>query len=123
MSEARIVDELYINAPLAKVWRVIEDRDAHARWHPFVTEIRGPHQLGQVRTCSVAIGKRPRQTTERCVEHENGRRIVWAIEHDTTGFGGMVKGWRAGFPCALDCPSHRSPGSSARPAQSVQAFR
>jgi uncharacterized protein YndB with AHSA1/START domain len=100
MSEARIVDELYINAPLAKVWRAIEDPDAHARWHPFVTEISGLHQLGQVRTCSVAVGKKPGQTTERCVEQENGRRMVWAIENDTTGFGGMVEGWRAGFTVA-----------------------
>jgi len=83
MSEARIVDELYINAPLAKVWRVIEDRDAHARWHPFVTEIRGLPQPGQVRTCSVAVGMKPGQTIERCVEHESGRHIVWAIENDS----------------------------------------
>jgi uncharacterized protein YndB with AHSA1/START domain len=97
MSEVRIADELRIKAPIAAVWRAIEDPAGHARWHPFVREITGNHELGQVRTCSVHVAGKQGQTRERCVEHDVGRRIAWAIEEDSTGFGRMVSGWRAGF--------------------------
>jgi hypothetical protein len=62
-----------------------------------VTEIIGTHDLHQVRSCSVLIGKKPGHTRERCVEHEPGHRVVWGIEQDTTGFARMVSAWRAGF--------------------------
>jgi uncharacterized protein YndB with AHSA1/START domain len=97
MSTVGIADEIRVEAPAAEVWLAIEDPVAHARWHPFVTQIAGRHELDAVRSCSVRVGKKPGQTSERCVEHEHGRRIVWAIEEDTTGFGRMVTGWRAGF--------------------------
>ena len=97
MSEVRIADEVRVEAPMAAVWMAIEDPAAHARWHPFVTEIVGRHELDQVRTCSVLLGKKQGRTTERCVEHDQGRRIAWAIEEDSSGFGRMVTGWRAGF--------------------------
>jgi uncharacterized protein YndB with AHSA1/START domain len=100
MIEVRIADEIGIAAPLATVWRAIADPADHANWHPFVTDIVGGHELGQARTCSVLIGGKPGQTRERCVEREAGRRIVWAIEEDSTGFGRMVLGWKAGFAMA-----------------------
>ena len=34
---------------------------------------------------------------ERCVEHDERRRIVWLIEADSNGFSRMVSNWRAGF--------------------------
>jgi uncharacterized protein YndB with AHSA1/START domain len=100
MSEVKIADEVRVGAPMAAVWLAIEDPAAHARWHPFVTEIAGRHELDEVRTCSVLVGKRQAQTTERCVEHDHGRRIAWAIEEDSSGFGRMVTGWHAGFALA-----------------------
>jgi uncharacterized protein YndB with AHSA1/START domain len=100
MSEVRIADEVRVEAPSAAVWQAIEDPVAHARWHPFVTEIVGRHELDQVRTCSVLMGKRRGETRERCVEHGRGRRIAWAIEEDSSGFGRMVSGWSAGFTLA-----------------------
>jgi hypothetical protein len=100
MSEVRIADHVRVDAPVAAVWSAIEDRAAHARWHPFVTAIAGRHELDQLRTCSVLVGNKQGQTKERCVEHDRGRRITWEIEEDSTGFGRMVTGWRAGFALA-----------------------
>ena len=100
MSEVRIADELRVDGPIGVVWRAIADPAAHARWHPFVSAIAGGHELHEVRSCSVQIGKKEGSTRERCVEREEGARIAWAIEEDSTGFARMVSGWRSGFSLA-----------------------
>jgi Polyketide cyclase / dehydrase and lipid transport len=97
MSEIRIEDRIAIGAATLEVWHAIEDPVIRARWHPFVTEIAGEHSLGQVRTCSVLVGRRHGETKERCVVEEPGSSIVWLVEEDSTGFGRMVSNWRAGF--------------------------
>jgi uncharacterized protein YndB with AHSA1/START domain len=102
MSAVHIADELRLEAPIDRVWQAIEDPAAHARWHPFVSAIDGGHQLNEIRSCSVAVGRQEGSTTERCVEREEGTRIAWAIEDDSTGFGRMVSGWRSGFRLAED---------------------
>jgi uncharacterized protein YndB with AHSA1/START domain len=100
MSEMRIADELRLDAPLDVVWHAIEDPAAHARWHPFVSAIAGGHELHEIRSCSVQVGKQEGSTKERCVQREERARIAWAIEEDSTGFGRMVSGWRSGFSLA-----------------------
>lgn len=97
MAEMHIQDQALVNATSDKVWKAIKDPVAHGSWHPFVTRIEGEHRLGATRTCSVLAGKKAGTTKERCVEEEEGRRIIWLIEEDTTGFLRMVSGWRAGF--------------------------
>jgi uncharacterized protein YndB with AHSA1/START domain len=97
MSEVRIADEIRVDAPVDRVWLAIEDPVAHARWHPFVTEITGGHELDQVRACAVLVGGKPGRTGERCVERDDRRRIIWAVEEDSSGFGRVACGWRAGF--------------------------
>jgi uncharacterized protein YndB with AHSA1/START domain len=100
MSEVRIADELRLDAPIDVVWRAIEDPAAHARWHPFVSAIEGGHELHEIRSCSVQVGKKGGSTKERCVERQERARIAWAVEEDTTGFGRMVSAWRSGFSLA-----------------------
>jgi uncharacterized protein YndB with AHSA1/START domain len=100
MSEVRIADELRLDSPIDVVWRTIDDPAAHARWHPFVSAIAGGHELHEIRSCSVQVGKKDGSTKERCVEREEGARITWAIEEDSTGFGRMVSDWRSGFSLA-----------------------
>jgi Polyketide cyclase / dehydrase and lipid transport len=97
MNDVRIADEIQVIAPTAAVWRAIENPAEHAGWHPFLTGISGDHELDQVRTCSVVMGRKRGQTRERCVEREDGRHIAWEIEQDFPGFGKMASGWRAGF--------------------------
>lgn len=96
----RIADELRLDAPINVVWRAIADPAAHARWHPFVTAIAGSHELHEIRSCSAQVGKTKGSTKERCVEREEGERIAWAIEGDSTGFGRRVSGRRSGFSVA-----------------------
>jgi uncharacterized protein YndB with AHSA1/START domain len=100
MSDVHIADELRLDAPIDVVWHTIEDPGAHASWHPFVSAITGGHELHQYRSCSVQVGNKVGSTTERCVEREDGARIEWAIEEDSTGFGRMVSGWLSGFSLA-----------------------
>jgi uncharacterized protein YndB with AHSA1/START domain len=100
MSEVRMADELRIDAPVDVVWHAIEDPAAHARWHPFVSAIAGGHELHEIRSCSVQVGKKEGTTKGRCVAREEGARIAWAIEEDSTGFARMVSGWCSGFSVA-----------------------
>jgi uncharacterized protein YndB with AHSA1/START domain len=57
MNEVRIADEVRVEAPMVTVWLAITEPAAHAQWHPFVTKITGDHELHQVRTWSVLVGK------------------------------------------------------------------
>ncbi|HXD57329.1 MAG TPA: SRPBCC family protein [Thermoleophilaceae bacterium] len=100
MSEVRIADVLQLDAPIEIVWSLIADPVAHARWHPFVSAIAGGHELEDLRSCTVRVGRKEGTTKERCVERDDGARIVWAIEEDSTGFGSMVSGWCSGFALA-----------------------
>lgn len=97
MAEVRIEDEVLVNAPLTVVWQAIKDPHDHAQWHPFVTRISGEHKLGAIRSCAVSLGKKSGQTRERCIADEEGRRIAWRIEEDSTGFLRLVSNWSAGF--------------------------
>jgi hypothetical protein len=72
MSDVRIADELLVDAPVDAVWRAIEDPDAHASWHPFVSAIAGGHELHAIRSCNVLVGDKHGTTKERCVEREEG---------------------------------------------------
>jgi uncharacterized protein YndB with AHSA1/START domain len=100
MTEVVLEDVIAIAAPAGEVWEAIKDPAKHARWHPFVVEITGEHELGRVRNCSVLVGKKRGQSKERCVADDDASRITWVIEEDSTGFGRMVSDWRAGFRLA-----------------------
>ncbi len=100
MAEVSITDEIRIHAPVPRVWEAIKNPNAHARWHPFLEAIVGEHRLGEARTCSVTVGGKRGETTERCIEEDEERTIVWAIEKDTSGFSRMAENWRAGFALA-----------------------
>lgn len=92
-----ITDEVVVAASPEHVWQAIADPVAHAEWHPFLTHIAGGHALGSTRTCDVRVGKKPGRTEERCSTYDEGRRITWSIDQDSTGFSRMVSGWTAGF--------------------------
>jgi uncharacterized protein YndB with AHSA1/START domain len=97
MAQVQIEDEAVVQAPAETVWQEIVDPERHAAWHPFVTTIRGDHGLGATRSCEVALGKRRAQTTELCVVREEGDRITWRIDEDSSGFLRLVSDWTAGF--------------------------
>jgi carbon monoxide dehydrogenase subunit G len=99
-----IADEVTVNAPLALVWKAIQDPGEHVAWHPFATRIDGEHALGAVRTCAVQVGRKPGTTRERCTAYDGASTIMWTVEHDSSGFSRMVADWRTGFSLAPQGP-------------------
>lgn len=92
-----ITDEVAVNAPLALVWKAIQDPGEHVAWHPFASRIDGEHALGAVRTCAVQVGGKAGTTRERCTDYDEAGSIMWTMEFDSTGFSRMVTEWRTGF--------------------------
>jgi hypothetical protein len=92
-----ITDEVVVSAPVARVWKAIQDPAEHVEWHPFATRIEGEHSPGAVRECSVLVGRRRGTTRERCSSYDEGSEIMWAVEQDSSGFARMVADWRSGF--------------------------
>lgn len=97
MRQITIQDTVTVNASVNKVWEAIKNPVSHAEWHPMVTRISGEHKLGAVRKCDVNVGNKPGYTEERCSVYDEGRKIIWSIEKDSTGFSRMVSNWTAGF--------------------------
>lgn len=111
-----IADEVTISAPIALVWKAIQDPGEHVAWHPFATRIDGEHAPGAVRTCTVQLGRKPGTTRERCTGYDEAAAIMWTMEFDSSGFSRMVADWQAGFRLtALD------PGATR--VQAVSQFR
>lgn len=92
-----IRDQITVNAPVSKVWEAIQNPATHAEWHPLVTHIAGEHKFGAIRKCDVVVGNKTGHTEERCSIYEEGRKIMWGVEKDSTGFSKMVSDWTAGF--------------------------
>lgn len=97
MSQVSIEDQVTVSAPINKVWEAIKNPSTHSKWHPFVTQISGEHGLGEVRKCDVNVGDKPGHTEERCTSYDEGRKIIWTVEKDSSGFSRMVSDWSAGF--------------------------
>ena len=118
MTEVEVVDEVLVNRPVEVVWAAIIDPAVHAAWHPYVTEIRGEHREGAVRTCSVSVGRKPGRTDERCVELVPERSIAWLIEDDSSDFGGKVSDWR--FRLQPEAAGRRHPGHGPEHIRAAQ---
>lgn len=114
MNQVSIEDQIIVSAPINKVWEAIKSPTTHSQWHPFVTRISGEHKLGEVRTCDVNVGNKLAHTEERCTSYDEGRKIIWAIEKDSSGFSRMVSDWSAGFSL-----ESRGPDTTLVIAQSV----
>jgi uncharacterized protein YndB with AHSA1/START domain len=97
MSEVTIRDQIAIDASINGVWEAVRDPTLHAQWHPYVEHIAGEHKLGARRRCAVMVGGKAGHTEERCAVYEEGRKILWVIEKDSSGFSRMVMDWTAAF--------------------------
>jgi len=111
-----ITDEVTINAPIAQVWKAIQDPGEHVAWHPFATRIDGDHAPGAVRACTVQLGRKPATTRERCTAYDEATTIMWTVEHDSSGFSRMVADWQTGFRLTAQDPG-------ATRVQAVSQFR
>ncbi|MBI4287464.1 MAG: SRPBCC family protein [Chloroflexi bacterium] len=97
MNQVSIEDQVTVGAPISKVWEAIKNPTTHSQWHPFASQISGEHRLGAVRKCEVHVGDKPGHTEERCTSYDEGKKIIWTIEKDSSGFSRMVSDWSAGF--------------------------
>jgi hypothetical protein len=80
-----IKDAVVVNANASDVWEAIRDPSLHADWHPFVDSIRGEHAQGASRRCAIRVGKKAGETEEHCTAYDEGQRILWQIDEDSTG--------------------------------------
>ena len=94
---AEIAHKTKVTAAPASVWAAIESPGTHATWHPFASEIKGTHGLGEVRECTVQVGGKVGTTRERCTTYDAGRAISWRIDEDSSGFSRLVADWTSGF--------------------------
>jgi hypothetical protein len=99
---AEIADRMTVAAAPATVWAAIQSPSTHASWHPFASEIKGVHALGEVRRCSVDLRGKPGATRETCTTYDAERAIGWRIEEDSSGFSRMVAEWTSGFRLDAD---------------------
>lgn len=97
MNPVSIEDQVTVSAPINKVWETIKNPATHSQWRPFTSRINGEHRLGEVRKCDVNVGNKPGHTEERCTSYDEGRKIIWTIEKDSSEFSRMVSDWSAGF--------------------------
>jgi len=100
MRQVEIKDQVAVSSEPVTVWAAIKDPSAHAAWHPFLTEIKGAHEAGAERVCSVNLGGKRSHTRERCIVDQPEQRIIWRIDDDSSGFSRMVSDWTAGFSVA-----------------------
>ena len=67
-----------IAAPPERVWQVISDLAAYARWNPFIVRAGGELAVdGRLRVTIVAPGHRPVTFKPRILELEPGCSITW----------------------------------------------
>ncbi|NMM75814.1 hypothetical protein B2J86_12955 [Acidovorax sp. SRB_14] len=70
--------QIQISAPIERVWSLLVDLPAHARWNPFVRSIEGPLAVGQ--TLQVAIqppGSRGMRFQPTVLAVHEGRELRW----------------------------------------------
>ncbi len=86
-----------IDAPSATIWSIIEDSARLPAWVPMVHTVDVPEgrreQVGAVRTCDVRMLGRRGQITERCTALDPGRRVSYAVDHETLGFARLTTGF------------------------------
>jgi uncharacterized protein YndB with AHSA1/START domain len=100
----QLTREIAIDAPRDLVWAVVSDSRLLAEWAPPVKAVSdvsaGPEGVGTTRLCEVEFGGRAGTMTERCVEFEPPRRVAYAVQEDSLGFGRMFADY--GFTMTIE---------------------
>lgn len=79
--------EILVKARPEKVWAILEDSTRLSRWTPMIKGTTGKKEkVGSVRTCQVEWEGRKDEVTERCIEANPPKKILWVMEK-----GGMKK--------------------------------
>lgn len=68
--------EIIINAPLDKVWALMEDFDNYSKWNTMVT-FRGTPQVGDSIPMMVSLGGRVTKTPVKFLAIEKNKELRW----------------------------------------------
>ena len=70
--------EVEINAPPARVWKLLQDLDGYKSWNPFFVQAKGKLTPGEsVDLVLKPVGKSPQGFSPKVLEVENERHICW----------------------------------------------
>jgi hypothetical protein len=70
--------EVEINAPPARVWKILQDLEAYQSWNPFFVRARGRLMPGEnLDLVLKPVGKSPLRFSPKVLKVENERHICW----------------------------------------------
>ncbi|MCU0898100.1 MAG: SRPBCC domain-containing protein [Burkholderiales bacterium] len=86
MRRTEIHSEIGIDAPPARVWQVLTDFPGHARWNPFLREIKGAPRAGERLAVTVDLPGRPRLVFRtRVVSADPAGELTWTSRYGMPG--------------------------------------
>lgn len=70
--------EVEINAPPARVWKILQDLDGYQSWNPFLIHAKGKLRPGEnVDLVMKPVGKSAQEFSPKVLEVEDERHICW----------------------------------------------
>lgn len=103
-------DEVIIEAPVERVWKLIADSSELVNWGPPVrkVEVLAPHDqaegLNSRRRVSAEFGGKTGEFVERRIDHAEQRRIEYRIEEETFGLFRVMS--EPGFSMEIEPAGH-----------------
>ena len=98
MSKLQAKNQLEMNAPAEKVWKVITDINQLHKINPGVVNATGTmNELGGTRNCEMSMRGKKGVLVERLVELVPEKRTVWEMVSDDMGLSKMLKNVRYHF--------------------------
>ena len=98
MSKLQAKNQLEMNAPAQKVWKVITDINQLHKINPGVVKATGTmNELGGTRNCEMSMRGKRGILVERLVELVPEKSTVWEMVSDDMGLSKMLKNVRYHF--------------------------
>ncbi len=110
IGKKQFTNAIIIDAPIQKVWKVIDRSEEMVDWGPPVTQVdflsddQGNEEVGSVRKVYAEFGKKSGTLTERRTIRDENQRLDYQIFDETFGLGKMLK--NMGFSMELRKINH-----------------
>ena len=97
--QAQWTAELVVNAPLKRVWEVVDDVTLIPRYHPEVGTVdliagQARRAVGTKYQCNILEGRRAGSCVEEVLAYEPERMVVTGMVSDTWGIDNMLADFR-----------------------------
>jgi uncharacterized protein YndB with AHSA1/START domain len=97
--QAQWTAELVVNAPLKRVWEVVDDVTLIPRYHPEVDTVdliagQARRAVGTKYQCNILEGRRAGSCVEEVLAYEPERMVVTGMVSDTWGIDKMLADFR-----------------------------